>query len=100
MTVAEMRKKYGGMGGSIAIAVPSERGTNGFVREWSLLQIVHRVVDVAKAIRYYEEEGFIHVAPIPLDSGVELKEELAARYCRVFFDRNYLARFVLYADEL
>ncbi len=56
--------------------------------------------DVEKAIQYYEDEGFLHVAPISLDDDVEIREALAARYFRVKFDRNYIARFIINSEDL
>lgn len=95
MTVAQMKKLYGGQG--VAIVCPaSKNDRTGFVESWDLLRLVSDIDAVEKAIAYYEQEGFVNVVPISMSEDIEIEGDLAAKYFRVFFDQNYLARFVIF----
>lgn len=93
-----MRKKHGSKG--IAICVPNKRDKQGFVLDWELLQIAADIGNVEEAIKHYEADGFLHVVPISLDDDVEIREKLAAKYFRVKFDQNFIARFIINSEDL
>ena len=99
MTIAQIKKLHYGKG--IAIVAPaSTNRKSGFVDQWDFLQLVADLEDVEKVIRYYESKGLVNVVPVPMSDDVEIREALAAKFCRVLFDQNYLARFILFGIDV
>lgn len=81
MTIAQMKKRYGGSGVAVCVPAMTDAGT-GFVKSWRVLQIAGSLQDAAKAVDYYESEGFTGVVPVSMTPDIEITESLAAKYFR------------------
>lgn len=94
MTLVEIKRLCDYRG--IAVVMPLARGSTGFVESWDLLGLASDIDDAVRMMSDCEARGFFNAVPVSLSEDIVIEGALAAKFYRVLFDQNYLARLAVF----